>query len=92
MDAKKPMKILDFPVRRRTGPPVRERIASVETLLGDCLGRQAALQQEGRRLQESLERLSFLTRDMVRSTERLRHTLGRLRACHRRLRPPSASS
>ncbi|MBI1949868.1 MAG: hypothetical protein HYS34_00705 [Acidobacteria bacterium] len=88
----KPMKILDFPARRRAGPAVRERIASVESLLGDCLGRQAELQQDGRRLQASLDRLSLLTRDMVRSAERLRHTLGRLRACHPWFGPPPASS
>ncbi len=92
MDTKKPMKILDFPARHRVRRPLREGIASVETLLGDYLGRQAAFQQNGRRLQASLARLSLLTRDMVRSTERLRHTLGRLRACHRGPVPPSASS
>jgi len=90
MNTKKPVKILDFQARRRVGPPLREQIASVETLLGDYLGRQAAFQKDGRRLQASLARLSILTRDMVRSTERLRHTLGRLRACHRGPGPPPA--
>ncbi|MEK7282931.1 MAG: hypothetical protein AAB249_03905 [Acidobacteriota bacterium] len=89
MGAEKPLKILNFPGHRRTGPPVRERIAVVGTLLGECLGRQAALREDGRRLQASLERLSLLTHDMVRCTERLRHTLGRLRECHRKGGPPS---
>lgn len=81
MDAKKPMKILNFPVRPRTPPPVRRSIASIENLLEECRGRQVSLRQDGRRLRESLERLSLLTEDVIRGSERLRQALGRLRAC-----------
>ena len=80
MDAKKPMKILNFPVRPRTPPPVRRSIASIENLLEECRGRQVSLRQEGRRLRESLERLSLLTGEVIRGSERLRHAIGRLRA------------
>ena len=90
MGAKKPMRILHFPAPRRAVPPVLARIASVASLLSECLGRQSAIGEDGRRLQASLDRLSALTHDMVRSTESLRRSLGRLRACHRKLGPPSA--
>lgn len=81
MDSKKPMKILNFPVRPRTPSPVHRSIASIENFLEECRGRQASFRQDGRRLRESLERLSLLTEDVIRGSERLRHALGRLRAC-----------
>jgi hypothetical protein len=87
MDAKKPMKILNFPVRPRTPPPVRRSLASIENLLEECRGRQVSLRQEGRRLRESLDRLSLLTEDVIRGSERLRQALGRLRAFQAGARP-----
>lgn len=87
MDTKKPMKILNFPVRTGTPPPVRRSIASIEDLLEECRGRQVSLRQDGRRLRESLARLSLLTEDVIRGSERLRHALDRLRACQAGPRP-----
>jgi hypothetical protein len=87
--AEKPMKILRFPVRPGPGRNVAGRIASVERLLSEYLSRQSSLREDGRRLRASLERLSVLTRDMVRSTELLRRSAGRLGACHRRIGPPA---
>jgi len=81
MDSKKPMKILNFPARAARPPAVSRSIASVETLLAECRGRQAALRDDGRRLQASLDRLSLLTEDVIRGSERLRRTLLRLGAC-----------
>jgi len=85
----KPMKILRFPIRPGPGRNVAGRIASVEWLLSECLSRQSSLREDGRRLRASLERLSVLAHDMVRNTERLRRSAGRLRACHRRIGPPT---
>lgn len=87
MNGKKPMQILHFPAPK---PRVARHIASLEGLLSDCLERQSALREDGRRLQASLERLTALTRDMVRGTVRLRRTLGRLRTCRSRGVPPSS--
>ena len=81
MDSKKPMKILNFPSRPGKPPAVLGRIASVEILLAECRGRQAELRNDGRRLKASLDRLSLLTREVIRGSERLRRTLHRLRAC-----------
>lgn len=80
MESKKPMKILNFPARPRTCAPVRRSLASIETLLEECRGRQAALRDDGRRLRKSLARLSLLTEEVIRGSERLRTALGRLRA------------
>lgn len=81
MDSKKPMKILNFPARPRTPAPARRSLASVELLLEECRGRQASLRQDGRRLRLSLERLSLLTQEVIRGSERLRQAAGRLRTC-----------
>jgi hypothetical protein len=81
MDLKKPMKILNFPARPPRPPAVGRSIASIETLLAECSGRQAALRDDGRRLRASLDRLSLLTEEVIRGSERLRHALLRLRAC-----------
>ena len=81
MDPKKPMKILNFPARPRTLSPARRSLASIEFLLEECRERQASLSQDGRRLRQSLERLSHLTQDVIRGSERLRQAVGRLRAC-----------
>ncbi|OLD62528.1 MAG: hypothetical protein AUI47_12150 [Acidobacteria bacterium 13_1_40CM_2_68_5] len=90
MNAEKPMKILNFPASRPRRPRVAEHLASVKTLLSECLERQSALREDGRRLQASLARLTVLTRDMVSRTARLRRTLGRLRDCRGRDNPPTA--
>ncbi|HEV8701656.1 MAG TPA: hypothetical protein VGV60_10340 [Candidatus Polarisedimenticolia bacterium] len=79
------MKILNFPARVPRPPAVSRSIVSVETLLAECRGRQAALRDDGRRLMASLDRLSLLTENLIRGSERLRHTLLRLRNC--RVRP-----
>jgi hypothetical protein len=83
----KPMKILRFPVRHPPVGDVAGRIASVETLLSECLSRQSRIHDDGRRLRKSLDRLAVLARDMVRDTENLKRSAGRLRACHRRIGP-----
>ncbi len=79
------MKILPFPIRPEPGRSVAGRIASVERLLTEYLNRQSNLCEEGRRLRASLDRLSLLTRDMVRGTERLRRSVHILKTCHRRI-------
>lgn len=81
MDPKKPMKTLNFPARPRRPVTVKRSIASIENLLQECRGRQAALRQDGRRLRKSLERLSLLTEEVIRGSESLRQAAGRLRAC-----------
>jgi len=67
---------------------VAERIARVEELLAECLGRQSTLKEEARRLQVSLGRLRELTREMVRKQDRLRLSLDRLRGFRRSIGPP----
>jgi hypothetical protein len=79
------MEILRFPVRPDPGRSVAGRIASVERLLSEYLSRQSNLREEGRRLRASLDRLSLLTRDMVRGTERLRRSARILKTCHGRI-------
>ena len=78
------MKILRFPVRHPPPPRVVSRIAVLETLLSECRARQVRLHEDERRLRKSLERLAALARDVVRSSERLKHSAGRLRStrCH----------
>ena len=82
------MKILSFPSRPPRAPRVAERIARVEELLAECLGRQSTLKEEARRLQVSLGRLRELTREMVRKQDRLRLSLDRLRGFRRSIGPP----
>jgi len=81
------MKILRFPSRRSPARNVAGRIASVETLLTECLERQSRFREDGRRLRQSLDRLAVLARKMARDTENLKASAGRLRACHRRIGP-----
>jgi hypothetical protein len=82
MESKKPMKILNFRARPRLAAPLRGNLASIEVLLAECRGRQSALREDGRRLHKSLKRLSLLTEDVIRGSERLRSALGRLSARH----------
>jgi len=79
------MKILRFPVRQDPASSVAERIASVERLLTEWSSRQSDLRENGRRLRVSLERLSLLTGDLLRSTNRLRRSARHLRTCRVRL-------
>ena len=88
--AERPMRILRFPVPPDRVRDAALRIALVERLLTECLNRQSSLKEEGQRLRASLERLSVLTRDLVRGTESLRRSAGRLRAGHRRIGPPTS--
>lgn len=81
------MTVLRFPASRRRYPGVPERLASLEILLGECLGRQERLREEGRRLRASVGRLRRLARQMARSQDCLRRSIGRLRACHRSIGP-----
>jgi hypothetical protein len=83
----KPMKILRFPFRHHPVRDVAFRIASVETLLSECLSRQSRVREDGRHLRKSLDRLAMLARNMVRDTESLKISAGRLRTCHRRIGP-----
>jgi hypothetical protein len=85
------MKILRFPVRQARPPLVVSRIATLETLLSECRTRQTHLHEEGRRLKLSLQRLAALTRDLVRSSEDLKRSAGRLRSCHHRIGPKAPS-
>ncbi len=82
------MKILCFPLRPGRVPQVAERIARVEELLAEYLGRQSVLREDTRRLQASLARLRDLTREMVRKQDSLRLSLDRLRGFPRPPRPP----
>ena len=84
------MKILRFPVHPDPVRDVTERIALVERLLTECLSRQSRLKVDGQRLRVSLERFSALTQDLVRGTESLRRSAGRLRAGQRRIGPPTS--
>src|SRR2546428_506027 len=90
MKVENTMKTLHFPASSPQPPRLARHIASVEILLAECLERQSALREDGRRLKASLERLTALTRDMVRGTVRLKRTVGRLRGCRGRVAPPSA--
>ncbi len=90
MSVENPMKILNFPASRPRRPRVARHLATVETLLSECLQRQLAIREDGRRLQASLARLTVLMRDMVRDASRLRNTLGRLRTFRGRAIPPAA--
>jgi len=86
------MKILRFPVGPGIERDLAGHIASVERLLSECRRRRSSLREDGRRLQASLDRLSVLTREMLRGTDSLRRSAGRLRACHRRIGPSAPSS
>ena len=86
------MKILIFPARPGAVAEVAGRLASLERLLSECRERQSSLREDGRRLRVSLERLSSLSRDLLRSTARLRRSAGRLRTCHRRIGPSVPNS
>jgi len=88
----KPMKILRFSPRPGSVRSLAGSIASVETLLSECQRKQSSLREDGRRLRASLDRLATLTRDMVRGTDRLRRSAGRLRECHRWIGPPAPPS
>jgi hypothetical protein len=83
------MKTLIFPDRTGAVADVAGRLASLERLLSECRERHSNLREDGRRLCVSLDRLSSLSRDLLRSTARLRRSADRLRTCHRRIRPPA---
>jgi hypothetical protein len=83
------MKILRFPVRQSPVRDIPGRIASLETLLSECLSRQSRFHEDGRRLRQSLDRLAVLARNMVRDSESLKRSAGRLRACRPRIAPKS---
>ncbi len=85
----KPMKIMRFPVRQSAVRDIPGRIASLETLLSECRSRQSRFHEDGRRLRQSLERLAALARNMVRDSETLKRSAGRLRACRPRIAPKS---
>ena len=83
------MKILRFPVPPFPVRDIAGRIASLETLLSECMSRQSRFHEDGRRLRQSLERLAVLARNMVRDSESLKRSAGRLRACRPRIAPKS---
>jgi chromosome segregation ATPase len=83
----KPMKILRFPLRNSAVGDISGRIASLETLLSECMSRQSRFHEDGRRLKQSLDRLAILARSMARDSERLKRSAARLRACRPRIAP-----
>jgi len=85
----KPMKILRFPVRQSPVRDIAGRIASLETLLSECMSRQSRFHEDRRRLSESLDRLAVLARNMARDSESLKRSAGRLRRCRPRIAPKS---
>jgi len=82
------MTLLRFPTVPRRVPGVTRTLASLEALLAECRDRRESLRLERARLLASLGRLRLLSRRMVRGHDRLRRSLGRLRACHRSLGAP----
>jgi len=86
------MKILPFPARPGAVRDLAVHVASVEKLLLEWRTRQSSLSEDGRRLRVSLDRLSSLSKDLLRNTASLRRSAVRLRGCHRRLGPAGPNS
>ena len=82
------MTLLRFPSAPRTFPGVTRTLASLEALMAECRGRRESLRLDRARLLASLGRLRLLSRRMAQGHDRLRRSIGRLRACHRSLGAP----
>jgi hypothetical protein len=83
------MKTLHFPARRQTSGMLSVRPESFDGALRLIRSRHAVLRDDRRRLQASLARLRWQTRQVTRTARTLLRCAERLRRCQDVLRPSS---